>query len=419
MTPAHSAPPIGDRLGTYAETKPARLAILCDIVEENWPSMELVGEMLCQNLQSDHAVSFAATRLSPPMRRRFTRLAWGNGHLFNADRLVNRFWDYQKWLQPRTKEFDLFHVVDHSYSQLVHHLPPERTVVSCHDLDTFRCILEPHSEPRSRMFKKMMRHVLNGFRKASLVVCDSSAIRDEVLAHGLIEPERVSVVPLGVHPSCRPDPNPTADAEATRLLTGASANTINLLHVGSTIKRKRIDILLEVFAGVRREFPEARLIRAGGPFTRPQIELIRRLKLEDAITVLPRISRQALAGVYRQAALVLQPSEAEGFGLPVLEAMACGIPVIASDLPVLREVGGEAAGYAPVADVPAWVDSVNSLLRERKQEPEKWAARQGAGIAQAAKFSWADYTTQMVAVYRQLQTRSLAADLRGSAQIRN
>ena len=123
-----------------SRTGPTRLAILCDIAEENWPSMDLVGEMLFEHLQRDHADSFAALRLSPPMRRRFTRIR-SNGHFFNADRLLNRFWDYRRSLRPQIEGFDLFHLVDHSYSQLLHHLPPDRTIITCHDLDTFRCLL--------------------------------------------------------------------------------------------------------------------------------------------------------------------------------------------------------------------------------------------------------------------------------------
>jgi glycosyltransferase involved in cell wall biosynthesis len=383
-------------------TKPARVAILCDIVEENWSSMDLIGEMLFNHLQRDHADAFAATRLSPSMRRRFTRVRPASPYFFNADRFVNRFWDYQRWIEPRKREFDLFHVIDHSYGQLLHRLPPDRTIISCHDLDTFRCLLEPQSEPRSILFRRMMTHVLNGFRKASLVVCDSIATRDKLLTHGLIAAERLRVVPLGVHPACRPGPDSAADAEARRLLDGGPPDAINLLHVGSTIARKRIDVLLEVVAGVRGEFPDARLVRVGGAFTSAQMELVTHFKLENAIVVLPHLTREVLAAIYRRADLVLQPSDAEGFGLPVIEAMACGTPVVASDLPVLREVGGDTAVYARVADAPAWIESASGLLSERERQPEEWAARRAAAITQAAKFSWAEYTNSMVDLYQEI-----------------
>ena len=120
-----------------------------------------------------------------------------------------------------------------------------------------------------------------------------------------------------------------------------------MLHVGSTIARKRIDTLLRVFAGIRRARPDARLVRVGGPFTAEQRALVRELQLEDAIVVLPFLDRSTLAAVYRQSAVLLLPSEREGFGLPVLEALACGTPVIASDIEALREVGASRGGLLP------------------------------------------------------------------------
>lgn len=382
---------------TASAARPARVAVLCDFAEEKWPSMDLVGEMLATHLDPDH---FPARKMVPPFQQRFTRLA-SAGSSFNADRVFNRFWDYQKWLRPQLADFDLFHVVDHSYAQLVHALPAERTVVSCHDLDTFRCLIEPEAEPRSLLFRRMMGHVLSGLQKAARVTCDSAVIRDELLAHKLVEPERVRVIPLGVHPRCSAEANPLADAEAARLL-GNEPEAINLLHVGSTIRRKRIDVLLKVFAEVRHQFPQARLLRAGGAFTSDQLELVKELRLTDSIVVLPHITREVLAAIYRRADLVLQPSDAEGFGLPVIEAMACGTPVVASDLPVLREVGGDAATYAAAGDIADWSHRVISTLNERFRNSAEWSERQAAGLARAQLFTWPKFAAQVANLYREL-----------------
>jgi glycosyltransferase involved in cell wall biosynthesis len=379
-----------------------RVAILCDLLEEGWPSMDLVSEMLFNHIQSNHRDSFAAARLCPPMRRRFTSLQNMAGELFNADRAINRLWDYPRWLRQRRAEFDLFHIVDHSYSQLAHELPPDRAIVSCHDLDTFRCLLDPARNHRSKLFKEMTRRILAGFRKAARVVCGSVATRDEVLGYGLLPPERLVVIHLGVHPACLPEANAPADTEATRLLGAYGDGRVDILHVGSTIARKRVDVLLRVFACVRKEFPQARLIRVGGAFTADQAKLAAQLKLNESVVVLPFLGRDVLAAVYRRAALVLQPSDQEGFGLPIVEALACGTRVVASDLPVLREVGGDAAVYSPVADVSAWSESVIELLRERRGQPERWVARRSEGIAQAEKFSWAEHTRKVVSLYKEL-----------------
>src|SRR5579872_5099687 len=141
---------------TFVEISPAarpRLALVCDFVEENWPSMDLIADMLFQNLQQHQAGCLSVERLCPPLETRLGRLPFLKPTLRNFDRLWNRFYTYPRWLQNRAHQFDLFHVVDHSYSHLVHELPPGRTVVTCHDLDTFRCLLAPAREPRPRWFR--------------------------------------------------------------------------------------------------------------------------------------------------------------------------------------------------------------------------------------------------------------------------
>ncbi len=380
----------------------SRVAVVCDFREENWPSMDLVADMLLAHLQQDHSNTVAATRIRPLMRRRFTRDRTSSGELFNADRLLNRFWDYPQLARRSRTKFDLFHVVDHSYAQLVHNFPPERAVITCHDLDTFQCILEPGRERRSAPFKWMVRRTLSGLRKAARVTCDSFATRDQLLAHELVVPDRVVVIPNGVHPAYSSSPDRDADAQAMRLLGHASADDVDVLHVGSTIERKRIDVLLQVFAQLRKGLPQARLVRVGGPFTCEQSKLVDRLNLSESIVVLPRLDEKVLAAVYRRAAVLLLPSEREGFGLPLVEAMACGTPVLASDLPVLREIGGDAAAYCQVGDVQAWSVSLAQALRERREQPGQWAARRAKGIAHAARFGWAEYTRKMVSLYRQL-----------------
>ena len=85
--------------------------------------------------------------------------------------------------------------------------------------------------------------------------------------------------------------------------------------------------------------------------------------------------------------------------MPVAEALACGTLVIASDLPVLREVGGTACEYSPVGDVRAWGASICRLLDERQQNPESWSNRQHAAVRQAAQFTWTEYARRMVDVY--------------------
>ena len=389
---------------------PIRLGLVCDFVEEQWPSMDLVGEMVLQHLSEHQADSVAATRICPPMRLRASRVPvlGRRGVAHNADRLLNRFWDYPREAARLTRSgrFDLFHLVDHSYSQLVHTLPAARTVVSCYDLDTFRCLLEPELEPRPGWFRAMTRRILSGLQKASIVVCPSEATRDAILRHGLLPRERLRVVSLAVHPECQPEPDPEADARADRLLGPGRPDALNLLHVGSNIPRKRIDVLLKVFAAIRRVRPEAHLIKAGGAFTAEQVSLAAELGLDEAnITFLPPSSprnsadRATLAAVYRRAALLLQPSDAEGFGLPVAEALACGTAVLASDIPVLREIGGEPTLYAPVGDINAWTEAALTHLDAFRQNAPAWLARRASSLAWAHRYQWTTHVSQLARLY--------------------
>ena len=168
------------------------------------------------------------------------------------------------------------------------------------------------------------------------------------------------------------------------------------------IERKRIDVLLDVIASLRRVWPAVRLIRVGDTFTRAQERQVRRLGLEGAVTVLPFVDRRVLAALYRRAAMLLQPSEREGFGLPVAEAMACATPVVGSRIAALVEVGGQAATYCPVGDVQAWVSSIAELLDERSAAPDDWSARRAASLAQSRRFSWREHARRMTELYRDL-----------------
>ena len=121
------------------------------------------------------------------------------------------------------------------------------------------------------------------------------------------------------------------------------------------------------------------------------------LGLGDALLQPPRQERPTLAGLYRRARAVLVTSEAEGFGLPVIEALACGAPVVASDLPVLREVGADTCAYCPVGEVPAWVETVDALLTGRQPPPPREAR-----LARAARFTWTAHARTVLDAYLRL-----------------
>jgi glycosyltransferase involved in cell wall biosynthesis len=380
-------------------TEPVRVAVCADFAEEGWPSMDRVAVRLLDALARAHAGEVAASDVRPPFARRATRLA-ATATAATIDRGLNRLFDYPRHAARMGNDFDVFHLVDHSYSQLVHRLPAERTVITCHDLDTFQSVLAPETERRSPAFRAMTRHILRGFAKAGCVACDTAAIRDEVLARGLVAEEHLAVAPLGVGDEFSPAADPQADRAAANLL--GPRGPLDLLHVGSTIPRKRIDRLLRICAALMQHAPGVRLIRVGGVFTSEQSRLAGSLGLQDRILALPAIDDRTLAAVYRRVDATLLTSDREGFGLPVVESLRCGTPVIATDLAVLREVGGADARYCPAGDVEAWA---REIVTVRNLTAEQARQRSGAAVQWAGRFTWERFAAQMTSIYSALACR--------------
>ncbi|HSP78120.1 MAG TPA: glycosyltransferase family 1 protein [Myxococcaceae bacterium] len=378
---------------------PLRLALLMDPLEEGWPSMDLAGEALHEQLRGPLADEVRVTALRPrmvPLARRLPVLR-GRRQALNVDRVLTRFGTYPALAAARSRGQDAFHVVDHTYAQLVHALPAGRTGVYCHDLDAFRSLLEPEREPRPAWFRAMAWATLKGLRRAAVVFHSTGAVREELLRHGLVPPERLVHAPLGASPEYGPEPVPGARSEEVLRPLGGRPY---VLHVGSGIPRKRVDVLLEVFAALRGQDPELRLVQQGAALSEAQRAQVERLGLGDALLQPPRLERATLAGLYRRARAVLVTSEAEGFGLPVIEALACGAPVVASNLPVLREVGGDVVRYAPVGDVAAWTREVRHLL----ETPETEAARRER-VERGRGYSWTAHARIILDTYQRLAAR--------------
>jgi glycosyltransferase involved in cell wall biosynthesis len=94
--------------------------------------------------------------------------------------------------------------------------------------------------------------------------------------------------------------------------------------------------------------------------------------------------------------------------LPLVEAMSCGTPAVASDIPALREVGGDAVTYCGIGDVDGWSRTIAALLDERDRDPAAWAERRQRAIRRAEAFSWSKYAGEIIGVYAQLTGRAVS-----------
>ncbi len=374
--------------------QPIRLALVSNFRAEASPSMLVCGDRLYDYLVAEQT-DLITTRIQPAYTYRLQRLPWLGkfGFASGGDKMLNRFWDYPRYLRSRQSQFDLFHICDQSYASLVHVLPPERTGVFCHDLDVFRSILQPDKYPRSFRYNAMQRYALNGFRQAAVVFYTTGFVRDEILDYRLVPPERLVQVPLGIDPSFSPTVSHPVMAAQLRQAIG---DRPFLLNVSVTLPRKRLDVLLEVYAGLRSRQPDLMLVRVGPGWTAELEARIDQLGIRDGIHLIPRLEQVDLAELYRQAAVVLMTSEAEGFGMPLIEALASGSIIVVSDIPVLREVGGDAAVYCPVGQPQAWVDPISQLLQHPDTAPDL-ALR----LQHTKRYTWSVHASTIANAYRE------------------
>lgn len=264
--------------------------------------------------------------------------------------------------------------------------PPTRLplVMTVHDLDA---LLRPDLHDRWAVGQQ--RAQLAAARtRAHAVIADSEATADALRAHG-VDAARITVVRLGVTPL--PDPDTSV----------VPADTPYLLAVGSLDARKGLDCLVRAFASADLD---GILLVIAGPEAHRAHEVTAAVSaagVADRVVLPGRVTDAQLAALYRHTLAYCLPSRAEGFGLPLLEAMNEGAAVLASDLPVLREIGGEAVRYLPVDDVDAWATGLHAVVSDDAARAELAAA----GPGRAARFTWEATARETLAVYERV-TRS-------------
>jgi glycosyltransferase involved in cell wall biosynthesis len=383
------------------------VGVVADFAEEDWRSMDLVADMIVTGVSRFGKGAFSAAQIRPEFTPRASRLPFVGRRksVVNLDRLINRFCDYAAHIRQRRSGFDLFHVIDHSYAQLVHELPAERTVVTCHDLELFRCLIGEDSRPA--WFRVMASRVLRGMQKAAHVIAVSDCVRNDLIRNGLIEAPRVTCIPNAIHPDFSSQPRPTADdlCEAILRRAGYRGGPI-LLNVGTIVARKRIDLLLRIFAELKKENEPVWMVRIGTELDAPLAGMAAQLGISSSILQFSCVDRDLLAAMYRRAAFLVHTSQAEGFGLPLAEAFACGCPALVTSIPPFQEVAAEAGEYCELEDIAAWTSAASRLLAESKANSEEWRKRQNRCINRAAKFTLPAHILQTMVLYDRVLRRS-------------
>lgn len=265
---------------------------------------------------------------------------------------------------------------------------PGRRVVTVHDLG-FVHFPETLTAESRRYYGQIRRAVGDADR----VIAVSRCTRDDLLRLVGADPERIEVVLEAADPSFGPVPAEQAGDVAWRL----GLERPYVLFVGSFEPRKNLVVLLEAFASLRRDLDvQLALVGRRGWLCEPIFRRLAELRLGAHVVVHEQPRRSELPALYSAAAVLAYPSLYEGFGLPPLEAMACGCPVVASDRASLPEVVGEAGLLVPADDVAALTGALARVLTE----PALRAELIRRGFERAGQFSWDTAARETLAVYR-------------------
>lgn len=255
-------------------------------------------------------------------------------------------------------------------------LPPCRrpVVAVVHDLAPLD---HPALHPRRDV--DQLRRYLDGLDRAAAVIAVSGATGDRLVAHG-VDRARVHVVANGATPLPRP------------VEVHAPAGPL-VLAVGAPVPRKRFDVLLEAVGALGRHDVSVAVVGPPGSQDGALAALAARLGLGARYVRTGPVTDGELAGWYRAATVVAAPSAEEGFGLPLVEAMLAQVPVVASDLPVFREVTGGHATFAPAGDPGALADALAGALDGAGDAAVAPAAEH------AGRYTWAACARATLAVH--------------------
>lgn len=320
---------------------------------------------------------FAPVAATPNLRSVFYPTNWLSG----------RWWLVGLPRVLQHEKVSVFHGTDYA----VPLLPLQPCVLTIHDLSSLRW-----AHLHQRRTRRTARRLPWMVRVAAHVVTPSAVMREEILEQFGLPAETVSVIPLAPGPQFRPGLD-----EEREVLERYGLRRPYVLFVGTLEPRKNLVTLVRAFAALPPALlRDTQLVlcgRRGWKNEELQTEIVR-LRLEAQVRVTGYVADAELPALYRAAAVFVYPSLYEGFGLPPLEAMASGVPVIASTAPALTEVLDEAALRIDPLNVDALGQALGNLLSSPTVR-EMYIRR---GLSHVQKFSWDDTADKTYAIYQRI-----------------
>src|SRR5205085_1574821 len=318
--------------------------------------------------------------------------------------LRRRWWTIGLPLYVRQHQLPLFHGTNYTVP-LWQRCP---TVVTIHDLSL---LLHADTHPEY-LVRRARRRLPAMTRIATHIITDSESVRREICEHLQVAPEKITSVALAPRRAF----HPVAETEAQETRKRLGVEDEFILFVGTVEPRKNLLTLVRAFDELLRTTEQRpQLVIAGqkGWLNDELFALIEQTALGARILFTGYISDEDLRALYSSCRVAVYPSLYEGFGLPPLEAMACGAPVITSRIPVIMETAAQAARLINPTDVRELTAALVELLTDAGARAHLAAA----GLKRAAEFTWARTAQQTLAVYREVLGVAAGASLNASGAL--
>lgn len=303
-----------------------------------------------------------------------------------------RYWAYPRQVKHlRNSKNALFHIIDHGYAHLLLVLDPARTIVTVHDIIPFlwgRGLIPGADKVRRQWLNE---YTLQFLSKAAHVITDSENTRSDVIRYCGCHNNNVSVVHLGVSDSFKPQ---AEDKAALRQSLGLPNTDSHMVLISGEAFYKNVSTsyqALERLQTLTRKPVILVHLRAALEQIKPPSSL----RLGSDVIELSNLNQQQLVSLYNAVDCLLFPSLYEGFGLPPLEAMACGIPVVASNTASLTEIVGRGGLLTDPFDIEAMAQSIQRLV----EDDDYRTAQINLGYQHARQFSWQKCAQQTCAIY--------------------
>lgn len=316
------------------------------------------------------------------------------GPLRGPQGFAARYFFYPQRLRREAKRANVVHVLDHAYAHVLTSARRRPVVITVHDLMPVIVLRSPTGGIAESLRNRLLRRTLKALRQADSFLVGTEWLKRE-LATWLGDDRKIHVVPFGVDRAFfREAPGAR---ERGRRDWRIPEDAFVVLHVGSTVDRKNVPLVIQTAARLRMEVGvDVYLLQVGGRLTGEQAALIDRLGLSRFVRSVPAADERTLRRAYRAADLLLFPSLYEGFGFPVLEAFASGLPVVTSGAGGLREVAGDAAVIVEGRDPAAYVQALVDL----SEDQDRREALIALGMHRADGFTWRRTADQTAEVYR-------------------